>query len=430
MSGNTATCSSGSSASGAGIYATSYAEASLTITNSAIYGNVASGAYGANGGGIYASGVTTTLTNATVAGNAAVSASSPNSVKGGGIYSTGKPLNLYNTIVADNTAKSGSDLYSTSNSTVSAFNVLSSYTEWSEGSSFFEYDPDAPLFKDPEAGDYSLARGSQAIDLGNNEYAIAAGLDGDSYDIVGEPRFCGLSVDLGAYESIGFVVSQSDVFSGDVLISWTEYKGAVSARLSWTTATTAAELTLGGAEGSFTWDTTQFDDRPGVLALEYLDSEGEIVKSERLPAYILNAGNIVVNTLDGNVNEMDAKISLVEAITYAETYRITAPILFASNLKGSTVVIPGTLSASNVTVDGESLGVTVKTDSLEITEGRSSSCRVTLRNVTVETSNISVDGKLSLLDAAINFAGESEGVLWSFAKHLVRGQTRPSRPPD
>jgi hypothetical protein len=75
----------------------------------------------------------------------------------------------------------------------------------------YEYDPDLPLFVDAENGDYRLATGSQAIDKGNNQYAIDAGLDENSLDMAGFMRFAGIAIDIGAYE---FYLSTNPVAFG------------------------------------------------------------------------------------------------------------------------------------------------------------------------------------------------------------------------
>ena len=46
----------------------------------------------------------------------------------------------------------------------------------------------------------STTENSQAIDKGSNQYAYNAGLDENSLDLAGNPRFSGNSIDIGAYE--------------------------------------------------------------------------------------------------------------------------------------------------------------------------------------------------------------------------------------
>ena len=134
----------------------------LMATNCTISDNYAD----ADGGGIHNEGSssTLTLTNCTISGNSA-------SLGGeiyNGFYGT---LTLYNSIVAGNTAtNSGNDIYSYNNGTANAYNVLSSYTDWTVSESCCVYDSSKPLFTNAANGDYTLCAGSQAIDKGKNAY--------------------------------------------------------------------------------------------------------------------------------------------------------------------------------------------------------------------------------------------------------------------
>ena len=114
-------------------------------------------------------------------------------------------MTLRNTIVVLNTASSsGADINRTgSGTTINACNALSSYSAWSNASADgvvnYVYDETLPLFKDAANGDYTLADGSQAINKGNDAYAVDANGQKLTLDATGKPRFNG-TVDLGAYE--------------------------------------------------------------------------------------------------------------------------------------------------------------------------------------------------------------------------------------
>ena len=176
------TVSENTAFSGAGIY-NNYS--TLTLTNSTVYGNIANG----YGGGIYNNHSTLTLTDSTVSGNTAKH-------DGGGIYNRGTSF-IYNTIIALNTAvTSGNDVDSGLDS-LYGYNVLSSFTDWTESEHCLLYDSERPLFRDAENGNFTLAKNSQAIDDGNNDYVTA------ETDLAGNPRIVNGIVDLGAYEYQG-----------------------------------------------------------------------------------------------------------------------------------------------------------------------------------------------------------------------------------
>ncbi|MCR5359700.1 MAG: hypothetical protein K6E55_07450, partial [Thermoguttaceae bacterium] len=160
-----------------------YNAGALTITNTVISGN------GTRrfGGGIYdvSDSSAIAITNSTISGNEARGGT------GGGIYFGFDTAALTNTIVALNDAAENNDLdgsYSGSNNIIDA-------------------DPGfvvAPVFVDGELVnadeiDLSLAAGSAAIDAGTNDAVTT------EYDIVGNPRIVGGTVDIGAYEYVGSV---------------------------------------------------------------------------------------------------------------------------------------------------------------------------------------------------------------------------------
>ncbi|MDO4587379.1 MAG: fibronectin type III domain-containing protein, partial [Planctomycetia bacterium] len=176
--------------SGAGIFNSS--SGSLTLTNCFLYGNIAE-----EGGGVVNNG-STIMTNCTVVGNSATGISSAG---GGMINSSSGSFILYNSIVIFNTSNgSDNDIYRINDNTLSAYNSLSSYSSWDAGSHNLVYDSCLPLFMNAENGDYKLAANSQAIDKGNNTYAVDTEGNPLQYDLLNMPRIYYEIVDLGAYE--------------------------------------------------------------------------------------------------------------------------------------------------------------------------------------------------------------------------------------
>ncbi len=111
---------------------------------------------------------------------------------GGGLYISDSAL--INSIVALNTSTAdGSDIYNNSGA-INAINTLSSFTDWTESKNCLVYDPAQPLFEDAENGDYTLAKYSQAVNMGDNSYVE------NETDLAGNPRIVYEVVDLGAYE--------------------------------------------------------------------------------------------------------------------------------------------------------------------------------------------------------------------------------------
>ena len=273
VSGNTA------SENGGGIY-NDYSQ-TLTVTNSTISENTAS----FRGGGICNYSCTLTVTNSTVSGNTA-------SENGGGIYSKGT-VNVYNTIIACNTAVNGMDVYK-GFETINGYNSLSSYTDWG-GSGNIVYDPNSPLFRSVENGDYRLVPGSQASEKGNNQYAYNAGIAESWFDLAGEPRFIGENIDIGAYESTGFTISQNSVFVGNVSLQWEQYKNTDRVRLTWFGGISTEVLGIFESVDGYVWDTTQFTDAYGNLKVEYLDENDTVILTSTFSGLILNDANTIVH---------------------------------------------------------------------------------------------------------------------------------------
>ena len=282
----------------------------LAVTNSTIFGNSAD-----VGGGINNIYGTLTVTNSTISGNSAV-------YGGGGIYNQGDELTLYNTIVVENP---GGDIDRSRSypGTIEGFNNLTMFDDWDNGpGNNFLYDSSKSLFVDAENGDYHLAEGSQAMDKGDNQYAYNAGLDENSLDLAGNPRFSGSSIDIGAYEY-------------------------------------------------------------------------------QKTGPILETPSIIVTTLDDVVDAYDGKISLREAIAYANA---GDTITFAPSLYGQTIVLSGKelVITKNVTIIGNGITISADQQSRVFNIGKAV---VSLSDMTI------ADGKIAGRGAGIYFNGGTNGVL-------------------
>lgn len=163
------------------------------ISNSLITNNCAQTYYG---GAIYTMGEVS-LYNCTVADNTA-------GIYGGGVALDGNAaiLSIYNTILATNSAgMGGADVHKLyTGETAYAYYSLSSYTEWTSSSGFLTYSSAKKLFNSSARGDYSLTSGSQAVDVGSNDYARDANGAMLTSDLAGETRIINRRVDMGAYE--------------------------------------------------------------------------------------------------------------------------------------------------------------------------------------------------------------------------------------
>ena len=214
-----------SSNDGGGMYNIS---SSPALRNTNISGNKATG----YGGGIYHQNSLTTYINVAISGNLASN--------GGGMYNTASSPELTNVSISGNRANGGG-IYNASasspkirnsiiygNETNNILNNLSvpeysfSLIEGSGGSGN-NWDDDFgkdnngnidvnPLFAAPQpamaapatTGDYRLQAGSPAINKGNNNlYLSALGIPGfaGERDLEGRPRFSGIAINMGAYES-------------------------------------------------------------------------------------------------------------------------------------------------------------------------------------------------------------------------------------
>ena len=141
------------------------------------------------GGGIYNSGMLS-MTCSTVAGNRS-------GYEGAGIDNDSTAY-LYNTIAVGNGVEQSDadrDISLNGGGSVYAYNVLSSFTDWTYASDCLPFNRSLPLFTDFQNRDYTLAENSQAINAGNNRF-----VGNVKFDLAGNPRIVGRKVDLGAYE--------------------------------------------------------------------------------------------------------------------------------------------------------------------------------------------------------------------------------------
>ncbi|MBQ4202639.1 MAG: hypothetical protein II655_02950, partial [Thermoguttaceae bacterium] len=150
---------------------------SVTVSNSLIANNTASGngvIYVVNGGVLNAY-------NTTVANN---------SSSGAAVYALGTAT-VANSIVVNGSLAPVSSGIGGSNNLVNA--------TWSGSAT---YDSGLPLFKNAASGDYTLAVGSQASNIGAADYALDIAGETLVTDLAGAPRFSA-TVDAGAYEYQG-----------------------------------------------------------------------------------------------------------------------------------------------------------------------------------------------------------------------------------
>ncbi len=181
--------------SGAAVYT---GKGSVALSNSALWLNEA----GENGGAIANLGGSTVLRNVTVAANVA-------GELGGGIYNAAT-LKAYNTIVASNYAANGVDLYATASTSLynSLLGVKSDSNKTPAMNKSFTGDAGfavAPIFENGKVTnnvDLTLVAGSQAVNAGNNSYALDTKGSAIEFDLSGNDRICTAldSVDIGAYE--------------------------------------------------------------------------------------------------------------------------------------------------------------------------------------------------------------------------------------
>jgi hypothetical protein len=186
---NNCTLSGNSASSGGGAY-------SATLNNCTLTGNSAS-----SGGGIYAG----TLNNCTLAGNWASSC--------GGSYNA----TLNNCISWGNTLASG-----VTNNYVGGTFSYSCTTPLPSGTGNISADP---LFRLPVAGDFRLSPGAPCLNAGTNGYAVG------SVDLLGNLRIQDGTVDMGAYEGAGTLLTDAPLLAQNV----SAIGGAEGVAISWDT---------------------------------------------------------------------------------------------------------------------------------------------------------------------------------------------------
>jgi hypothetical protein len=196
---NSTISGNGATGEGGGIYNSG---GNVTVTNSTISGNNSAG----RGGGIsnVAGGVT--LTNSTVTGNTATSPFGP--VRGGGIYSGIGGVSLTNTIAAGNTAPNGPDL--TASFATGGHNLIGTTSGATIPLTTGDIVNPTPLLG--ALGSYGgptqtipLLPGSPAIDAGDDAVCastttpVGAAVSGE--DQRGISRPFGTHCDIGAFEN-------------------------------------------------------------------------------------------------------------------------------------------------------------------------------------------------------------------------------------
>lgn len=286
---------------------------SLTLTGCLVVENRAT-----RGGGIENLG-TLTLINCTVSGNYAEEC-------GGGIDAFGGTVIVSNSIVAENRAKTAdNDIRKEEGALLTASYALSPFTDWTTSDHLVAYDPNRLIFADAANGIYTLAPGSQAIDVGNN--ALVA----TERDFNGAVRIQHLVVDLGAYEA---GIGTTTYVSG-----WSTFYDA--------------EEHQPEIEGLEEEDTVEYSVDGGQtftpIPPTFIEM-GSYPLSVRIsrPLYetytvsgnyeVREVPSSIVSSLEDLVDPVDGKISLREAIAYTPT---GGTVVFAEDLGGKTVTLSG-----------------------------------------------------------------------------------------
>lgn len=170
-----------------------YARNNVTLVNNALFENEAEDW---QGGGVYANSNVTMINN-TLSRNKA-------DVSGSGVFAR-QNVNLINNILWDNTDSnlevSNASTIIVSYNLIGDENLPDNITNNGNNKVGTGIDP---LFADPATGNYSLLKGSPAIDAGSNDgYSGVEGTDIDTdLDAAGNKRLQGAAINMGAFESI------------------------------------------------------------------------------------------------------------------------------------------------------------------------------------------------------------------------------------
>ncbi|MEM6429779.1 MAG: choice-of-anchor Q domain-containing protein, partial [Deinococcota bacterium] len=334
------TISGNSAGAGGGIHGRS----NVMVTNSAISGNSATG----NGGGIFDLG-STTITNSTISGNSAGSL-------GGGI-ATSFNVTLRNSLVLGNDAPNSPQIRTlfsiNNNNSAYALTDFSAVTTLADVFTAPEPTASAPT----NAGDYTLAACSPAINAGNNAAAPAGN------DLAGNARIQNVTVDMGAFESasgtcqtITFDLSTLPVKTvGDADFDISSFASASSGLDVTFSSTTPTVCTTGGTNGAtitLVVNGTCTINADQVGNAEY-EPAAQVQDSFTVNAAATTIVNKTADTNDGSCDTADC--SLREALVNAND---GDTITFDASLSGATITLAlGQLGTSrnNVTIDASAL---------------------------------------------------------------------------
>ena len=283
----------------------------LKLTGCAVVDNSA-----ARGGGIESSGELT-LINCTVAGNSA-------KTTGGGLDISGGTVSVENSIVAGNRAEGGNDnIRKEDGASVSASYVLSPFTDWTESDHLIEYDAKKQLFSDAARGVYTLAAGSQAIDVGNNALAVT------ERDLAGAARIQHRVTDLGAFESgIG---TTTHISGWQVIFDGEEHQPEID-------GLEEGDSVEFSSDGGASWNAIPpIFTEMGTYPLKVrISRPGYEPYTESGEYQVQEIPSSIVTSLDDLVDPTDGKITLREAISYTPS---GGAVLFVKALAGKTVTL-------------------------------------------------------------------------------------------
>jgi filamentous hemagglutinin family protein len=258
----------------------------VNVSNSTISGNNSR----AEGGGIYTRGTTLNVSSSTISGNSS-------GTSGGGIYSSSGTTTITNTIVANSTGGDTSGTIGTSgNNLVEDGSVAGALSGDPNLAPLGDYG--GPQVGDPNAAStlqtHALLLGSSALDAGDNAFPPPDVTDinnnGNTTEALttdqrGQNRIVGAAIDLGAYESGGFVLSPLAGDNQSTTID-TPFGTNLSVQVVANTAIDAALPTSGltitftppgsGASGSFTPGNTAITNASGIATANPFTANAEV----------------------------------------------------------------------------------------------------------------------------------------------------------